>query len=237
LDNIIEAIKSAFLLWTIFSTMACFHLWFYNKNPKYYFFLLKIMSRWRDTNWHLNVSYELQKDDRFYEKFEHLLEELYGRGNYTRSFNLKNKKLYEFKNLTLIIEYDLDVSHTDKVEIDFHFNNVNVTYQGAMDMLNILNEFFNRLERTFTFDWKNYSLKIKFTSMHNPFYGLLIQRIGAEHVKHFECFFSFSALEARHSGNRNGRQNMISVYKDYISINDEEFDCVAQCAKKCLLMG
>ena len=214
------------------------HIILYTRSPKYYFFVLKIISRWKDTNWKISTAFTVGKSVDAYGIFESILCDRYGRDKYKKVFNLKNKKLYEFSNFALTMQYDLDTSQSDSVQVELLFNNINVTYTGAKDMLKELRILFNSFERRISCSHKNYNKNIKYSSMHNPFYGLLIQRLGPEHVDFFECIFSLSVLEKKQLNTKNdGNNYKISVYKDYISINEPDFDAIEDVAKKCLLMG
>lgn len=73
--------------------------------------------------------------------------------------------------------------------------------------------------------------------MRNPFYGLMIQRLGEEHVEHFECVFPLSLLLKKDTGEHSNEKYTLRVFKEYISINETDFNAVEDIAKKCLLMG
>lgn len=241
LKVLLEGVSSVISFVVVLASMG-FGIWglhnlLYAKNPRYYFFVLKCFSRWKDTNWKLSASYTVSKNIDFYTSLEDVILQCYGADGYKRGFNLKNKKLYEFGNIAAIVQYDLDVSQNDEVSIEIAFNNINVTYSGAQDMLKSLRIFFNTLEKKIQFLNKSYNLNIKFSSINNPFYGLLIQRLGAEHIGYFQCSFSLSALGKKQMGSTIEKDYSINVFKEYISINQNEFDDVEEIATKCLLLG
>jgi hypothetical protein len=209
----------------------------YTKSPKLYFWVSKITSKWKDTNWEINAGFTIPKSEDFFKKFEGQLTEIYGRGKYRRTFNLKNKKLYEFSDFAVTVQYDLDLSNDEYVDVEFLFNNINVTVNTAEKKLRELRRFFHQLERSYEVLNKWYNIKIKFTSLKNPFFGLMIQRMGEEHVEHFECSFPLSILSKKQLDDTSDfGEYKLTVYKDYISINDSNFDLVEEITKKCLLL-
>lgn len=241
LKVLFDHVSSIISFFVLISSM-CFGIWglhnhLYAKNPRYYFWVLKCISRWKDTNWKLSVSYVVDRQVNFYGILEEVILHCYGASGYKKGFNLKNKKLYEFGDVAAIVQYDLDVSQSEKVNVEIVFNNINVTYVGAQDMLKNLRKFFNALEKKISFFSKAYNLNIKFSSINNPFYGLLIQRLGAEHIEYFQCSFSLSVLGKKQLDDTVGKDYKINVFKEYISINQNEFDDVEEIAKKCLLLG
>lgn len=218
------------LLWGI-------HFFLYTKNPKYYFKVSKLTSKWKDTNWNINAGFTIPKSEEFYKVLETKLDQLYGKGRYRRPFNLKNKKLYEFGDFALTVQYDMDVSQNDDVAVEFIFNNINVTVNTAEKKLKELRILFHELEKSYNLVNQWYHINIKFNSLKNPFYGLMIQRLGEEHVEYFECLFPLSILSNKQmSDERESSQYKLRVFKEYITINDSSFDVVEEVAKKCLLL-
>ncbi|UOY92910.1 hypothetical protein MUG87_01830 [Ectobacillus sp. JY-23] len=211
------------------------HQYLYTKFPKYYFFIAKKFSKWRDTNWNITCMYTVKKDVEFFKDFEGVIKEEFNEIN--RPFNLKNKKLYGFGDFSVQVQYDLDFSQTDYVSVELIFANVNVTMDTANYKLRVLRTFFNRLEREIAFDKVTYNMNVKFTKMNNPFYGLMIQRLGEEHVNHFECVFPLSVLTRRDMNDPEAAKYQLRVFKEYISINEKNFDKIETIAKKVLLLG
>lgn len=219
-------------------SIGSLHIYFYSRSPKYYFKIAKLFSKWRDTNWKVTVMFKISKQVEFFKIFEGVLQERYGKGKYRKTFNLKNKKLYEFSNFTLTIQSDLDVSDEDDIiSTELLFSNVNVTYKNAEKMLKELRMLFHEIEKRVTIIDKNYNLNVKFNSMRNPFFGLMIQRLGEEHVDYFECVFPLSLLLNKDTDDYSKENYTLRVYKEYITINEADFDSVEDIAKKCLLMG
>lgn len=235
--TIITILKVVGFVLPLLLSIGGIHFFFYSRSPKYYFKVAKMFSKWRDTNWKISAVFTINRQVEFFKMFEGILQEQYGRGNYRRTFNLKNKKLYEFGNFTLTIQSDLDVSQGDNISVELLFSNVNVTYRNAERMLKELRILFHNVEKNMTILDKNYNLNVKFNSMRNPFYGLMIQRLGEEHVEYFECVFPLSLLLKKDIGERSSENYTLRVFKEYVTINETDFNTVEDIAKKCLLMG
>lgn len=235
LQFILKTVKILAYLIPIAMGIGGIHIFFYSRSPRYYFKVAKFFSKWRDTNWQLTATYNINRQIEFYSPFEMILKNRYG--TYRKTFNLKNKKLYEFGNFTLTVQYDLDISPSDTVPVELLFSNVNVTYKNAEKMLKDLRMLFNELEKQITIVDKRYNLNVKFNSIRNPFFGLMIQRLGEEHIHYFECVFPLSLLLNKNTDDCSKENYTLCVYKEYITINEADFDSVEDIAKKCLLMG
>lgn len=212
------------------------HFFFYSRSPKYYFKISKLTSKWKDTNWSINAGYTVPRDFNFYNQFEAVLFEIYGRGKVQRTFNLKNKKLYEFGDFTVTVQYDLDISQDEYVKVDLIFSNINVTVNTAGKKLKELRILFHEVERAITLRNKWYSMNIKFNSLKNPFFGLMIQRLGEEHISYFECVFPLTLLSNKQMDDEETRNYNLRVFKEYITINEYSFDILEDIANKCLLL-
>jgi hypothetical protein len=233
-ENIIKFIKIIIDIIPWVLSLTALHQFLYYKYPQYYFFFAKRISKWRDTKWKLTLQFQLNREVDFFRVFEQVLSELYP--NKRRLFNLRNKKQYEFGDFSLTVQYDLDVSKGETVSVDLFFGNMTVTLNTAKDKLQELRRLFNKLGQKIPIQDPNFNLKIFFTKVKNPFYGLMIQRLGEEHVKYFECQFPISVLSRKEFNQRDEKDLELVVYKDYISINNSEFDLIEEIANKCLLL-
>lgn len=234
IDNFL---KIAYFIISSTLSIGGIHFFLYTKSPKYYFKITRLISKWKDTNWNLVATYVISKEIDFFEVFEETLLQFYDKREIKKPFNLKNKKLYEFGNFTLTAQYNLDVSSTDYVKVELILSNLNVTVKAAEEILKDLRQMFNELEKKLVNIEKSYNLNIKFTQLKNPFFGLMIQRLGEEHVDYFECVFPISLLSKKEIGISKENNYYIRIYKEQITINEEIFDRVEEIAKLCLLMS
>lgn len=227
------------LLKIIFEVIPwCFGLWglhekIYTKSPKYFFFIKRLLNKFKDTNWKVSVIYLIDSQINFFGDFEKILKENFGQ--YRIRFATNNKKQYEFGEYSLIVQYNLENLDDKEVQVELLFNNMNVTYKNAKVRLQRLRILFNNVEKVFSLNKKNvqYSFDIKFSNLANPFYGVLIQRLGPEHIEYFECVLNPDVLTDRRIKNNDKK---ISVFKDSINICDSNFDNIEEIAKKCLLL-
>jgi hypothetical protein len=221
-----------FLPWLL--SLGGLHIYLYNKYPKYYFIIARLFSKWRDTNWKLSASFIVEKDKDFFLELESILRDIYG--NAQKKFNLKNKKQYEFGVFNLTVLYDMDISQSEHVTVDFEFATINVTLNTAKQKLKELRILFNRIEREMNIIDKSYSLNIFFNSIKNPFYGLMIQRLGEEHVSYFQCEFPISILSRKELADADQKDYMLTVFKNQITINEKEYDILEEISIKCLIL-
>ncbi|MFP3809546.1 hypothetical protein [Bacillus sp. SIMBA_005] len=209
----------------------------YNKYPKFYFFFVKRFKKWRDTKWKLTVSVSVQRDLDFFRILEEVINDVFGKRQ--RVFNLKNKKQYEFSDYTLTVQYNLDCSNEEYVTVELLFGTITATKSTAIDKLKNLRKLFNKLNSRIDFRDESYSMNIYFITMKNPFYGLMIQRLGPEHIQYFQCNFSIDQLERKMFKKRTQQTETnqeLTVFKDYISINHHNYDTIEDITKKCLLL-
>lgn len=232
--NIIKFLKIIIIVIPWLLSLTALHQFLYYKYPRYYFFFVKRWSKWRDTKWRLSLQFQLNREVDFFREFEQVLSDLYP--NKRRLFNLKNKKQYEFGEFVLTVQYDLDVSQGETVSVDLLFNTITVTLNTAKDKLKELRKLFNKLGQRIPMQDPNFNLKIYFIKVKNPFYGLMIQRLGEEHVKYFECQFPISIFSKKAFNKRDEQDLELVVYKDYVSINNSEFDIIEEVANKCLML-
>ncbi|MCY8631558.1 hypothetical protein MOD57_17485 [Bacillus spizizenii] len=182
-------------------------------------------------------SFDVRKDVDFFRSLEGVIDDIYKRKH--RVFNLKNKKQYEFSDYTLTVQYDLDCREGEYVTVDLLFGNITATKSTAVEKLRSLRRFFSTLSSRVDLKNENYSMKIYFITMKNPFFGLMIQRLGPEHIKYFHCSFPINTLSQKAFNQRVEQQEIdqeLTVYKDYISINHHNYDTIEDVTRKCLLL-
>lgn len=109
----------------------------------------------------------MHKSVDFFGAFEEVINEIYK--NKRKVFNLKNKKQYEFADFTLTVQYDLDCSQTEYVTVDLIFGTITATKSTAVDKLRNLRRFFSTLNSRIALSNENYSMRVYFTTMKNPF--------------------------------------------------------------------
>ncbi|MEI4799922.1 hypothetical protein WAZ07_01045 [Bacillus sp. FJAT-51639] len=210
------------------------HQWLYNKKPKYYFWFKRIFSKWRDTKWSIHANYKIPKDLEVYRFFEESVDEIFSKKD--RVVNLPNKKQYNFGDFSLLVLYNLDFSNTDLVTVDINLNPVNVTYTNADEKLSELRRLFITFERKINCSNPSYNMDIHFAKKTNPFYGLMIQRLGPENVDYFECKFNLSTLRGKETDQIIRNNKNLRVFKEKITINENSFDIIEEIAKDILLM-
>lgn len=230
-----KILKTIFYIIPWILSITSLHQFLYNKYPKYYFFIVKHFKKWRDTKWKLSASYRIKKSYDFFNQLESSIDNVYK--NKTRIFNLKNKKQYDFSDYNLTVQYDLDVSQTEYVTVELLFGNITATHNTSKKKLETLRKFFYDIEKNIEVIDTNYNLNIFFTGVKNPFYGLMIQRLGEKNVQYFECRFPITELTKENEfGSEDNSEMYLTVYKDLISINNSSFDTIEEIAKKCLVL-
>ncbi|WP_405173803.1 hypothetical protein [Paenibacillus sp. FSL H8-0260] len=210
------------------------HTWLYAKNPKYYFFFVRLLSKWRDTTWSINADYQIESIQGVYVKIETILKNKYHNERYKRTVNMANKKLYECGILNILIQDDFDTGDFSSHKIFIRIAQLNVTLNRAEEVLRELRELFNELERELKPIQHSYNMDVHFKLGKNPFYGLMVQRLGKANVSHFECVFPISALIPKNNGN-DRNQHYLRIFKEKLSINERSFDILEETAKRALL--
>lgn len=226
----LKVIKYAFM---ILPAVLGFHTWLYSKYPKYYFFVVRIFSKWRDTTWSITADYRIREIGDIYIKIERVLKDRF-KGGYRRSVNMTDKKLYECGIYNILIQDDFNAGEFSERKLYIRISQLNVTLKTAEDKLRELRELFNELQLVIFPEDKGYVFEVHFKSGNNPFFGLMVQRLGKENVAHFECFFPLNAIVK--SGNENDtNKQFLRVYKEKLCINESSFDIVERTAKRALL--
>ncbi|MDQ6419934.1 hypothetical protein RB620_10860 [Paenibacillus sp. LHD-117] len=231
MDLTIKIIKNVlFILPALFGT----HVWLYGKNPKYYFFVVRLFSKWRDTTWAVNVDFKLSTVDGAYIKVEDVFKELYINNRYKRVVNMKNKKVYECGLFNIIVQDDFDSGVLSENKLNIRIAQINVTTNTAEEKLRELREFFNKLSHALVPVSQSYHLDVQFENGKNPFYGLMVQRLGRDNVLHFECVFPISAIVPKNNGN-DRNPHYLRIFKEKLCINESSFDILEETAKRALL--
>jgi len=213
------------------------HHWAYNKFPKYYFMLLKIFSKFRDTKWSITTTLvvDIASVASVYSELEKILFQRYSDGHCKRKFNFNNKKMYECGSFIFTITDNSDMGN-QKVNIWVNIPQLNVTVNNATNYLRDIRELFHEIELQIKPEETYYNIDIFFPNTFNPFYGLMIQRLGSEKIEYFECRFPISALVKRNYELKNRDNNFLRVYKDKITINETSFDALEETALRALLL-
>ncbi|MEJ9209773.1 hypothetical protein, partial [Paenibacillus larvae] len=210
LDIILKSIK--YLVIYGVPILGGLHTFCYAKSPKYYFFIMRIFSKWRDTTWQVNAEYILEDIGDAYQKIESILKEKYKNDGYKRTVNMKDKKVYEFSIFNCLICDDFQSGDFSSKKIFVRISKLNVTLNTAEEKLRELREFFNSIERILKPKHSGYSFDIYFRNGKNPFFGLMVQRLGKENVSHFECVFPIGAIVSKNSGSDKSQHDM-RIYK------------------------
>ena len=231
IDFLIIAIK--WVPWLL--SLGGLHIFLYTKYPKYYFWIAKKTSKWRDTNWRLSAQYRMPYNEELFNSLHSLIKENFK--DVKIIFMNKNKMQIEFEEFSVTIQNNLIGSTEENVDVEIIFNQITSTYSTANKKLKTLRKFFKLIEMySIKPSYCNYSLRIKFSTMDNPFFGMLIQRLGKENVMNFECQFPISTFIRREVDPTENSDFYITSYKDYISINSDEFEDICDTAEICLLM-
>lgn len=210
------------------------HTWLYAKYPRYYFFFIRMLSKWRDTTWSINTDYKITEIDDTYQKIEAVLKRRYQNDRYKRTVNMKNKKLYECGIFNILVQDDFDTGEISSQKVFIRIAQLNVTLNTAEEKLQELRELFNELEKEIRPETIGYNLDVHFKRGKNPFFGLMVQRLGDTNVSHFECFFPISAVVPKNSAN-DRNQHFLRIYKEKLCINESSFDILEETAKRALL--
>ncbi|MEK4474369.1 hypothetical protein NSQ91_14225 [Paenibacillus sp. FSL R7-0048] len=230
-DIIVKVIKYMLILGpSIFST----HTWLYMKNPKYYFMVIRLLSKWRDTNWSINIKYELPDLNDSYRKIESTLRVRFGEQKYKREVNMVNKKLYKCDGFNMLIRDDFSDGDFSTNSLYISISELNVTLNTAEEKLRLFRELFNEIQRELSPTDAGYNLDVYFKNGKNPFYGLMVQRLGKEKVNYFECSFPIDAIVPK-VADRGDRSHLLRIFKEKLTINDNSFDILEETAKRALL--
>jgi len=192
----------------------------------------------RDTKWNLHASFyfpEAKKPDDIYRIIENKLYEAYP-SSYKKRVNMKNKKVIDFGHFSIMITDDSDVE-VNGFPVTFSFQQMNVTLYNAEKYLSELRSLFHTFEVQLSPIRTSYAMDIYYPTKQNPFFGLMIQRLGVDNVKQFECVFPINALfiEKNQSADNIDRE-VLRVFKEKISINHRSFDSLEKVALKALML-
>lgn len=235
MDQLIDVSKYIFKLLPWILSLGGLHHFLYTKYPKYYFWFARKFSKWRDTNWKLIIQYKMKYDAELFVKMHEVARENFR--DVQVVFKNKNKMQLEFDDFSVTIQNNLIDSPEEIVDVEFIFSQITSTYSTANKKMRTLRKFFRVVEMNIIKPVDtNYSMRIKFSTMDNPFFGMLIQRLGKENVLNFECQFPLSTFVRREVNPAEESDFLITTYKDYISINANDFEDLCLTTEICLLM-
>ncbi|GAB4075045.1 hypothetical protein GCM10028778_25480 [Barrientosiimonas marina] len=215
-------------------SIAGLHQILYTKSPKYYFTIMKFLSKRKDTKWETTVSFRISQSDDFFGVFQYILNQRFN--GFQRKFNLRNKKHYSFGNFACTVLYNIEFEETDQISVELLFDPLNVTLKNSEERLKELRHLFTDLEKGLQVYNKSYNMNIEFTSMNNPFYGLMIQRLGPEHIDYFECVFPISMMMKKQRNKDTQNNYKLRIFKDKITVTESNYDILEEIVLDSLLL-
>lgn len=169
-----------------FTTIYSVHSFLYQKSPKYYFFLKRFVSRWKDTKWELTAIYKTSLNaNSYYTQLARKLSK-YATENefkYQVIFRSENKQQFRIDDFVFTVQYNFDATDNRPIQIEYIFAPITATYNSALKKLTNVKFLLHSIETLMEKDEKNYSLSIFFTNVTNPFYGIMLSRIGVKKNK------------------------------------------------------
>lgn len=205
---------------------------YYNKF-KVYVFVSKLMSRWKDTDWDITITYVTPKTINPYKELEDGLKEFYCINKLNRLSNSSNNKIYTLNHFILQVMLDQEYSNENN-ELLIHIPKLKTTYKHANDILDEI----ERLSKLFAKELKVidevYNINIRFVNGKNPFLGFMLQRLGKDAINNFICELNYKVFTDKEDSM--SKKHKANVYKDYLSITQKDFADLNKIAKKILLL-
>lgn len=228
--------------WSLFQTVVtvasmtwAIVQWLYNNKVGFYLWWVKHFARWRDTIWDLSATYEVFRDaEDIIVKLEPALKQQFGLEALSRDMNSPTKRIYTVGPYVISAEDNRDtVEDPALTEVFVKVRRVNVTVAMARNRLTELEELFSNFEDAMGPTDVSYNIDVYFPKK-NPFYGLMIERIGEERVTDFLCGIDVAALDSGQDAQGKGRKAFVS--RDRVSITHRRFSTARQIAETFMLL-
>lgn len=235
INNIIDNLKDIYDLIDGYLAIALFawsilQFFYYNK-LKVYIFISKFFRKWRDTEWELTFSCNIDKNTDLFKKVEEVIKEMYKVKKIKKEMNLSNSKIYSLENFLFKVSYD-DFDKNVK-EIFIEIPKLKTTYSHAKELLDEIDTLFKKISTKLKSDEEVYTINIRFKNTKNPFLGFMIQRLGKESIKSFMCEIDVNNFMGNSSDFYNQKA---TIYKNYLNITQRSFVDLKEIASSLLLL-
>lgn len=214
------------LIWSIFQ-------YFYYNKFKVYIFVTKLFSKWRDTEWEVSFTFDINKEVKVFKDIEEVIKDMYKVKKIKKVMNLGNSKIYSLKNFLFKVTVN-DDTQTEYKEVFIEIPKLKTTYSHAKDLLNELELLSKRLGTKLKTQNEIYSINIRFKNGKNPFLGFMLQRLGKESIKHLMCELDTSKFMK--TGTADLYNQKASIYKDYLNVTQKNFADLKENVKILLLL-
>lgn len=167
-------------------------------------------------SWNMNIEFKGEFSHKTFSEIENVLA-----NHYIRIDNIlelsNQRKLYRVKNLNIEIIIDHD-------RISFDIQNLKVSYRDSNNIIeNEISSLFEKLQNKIRTEEINYNLIVNFQGQ-NPYYGLYINQLNAEHINYFNIHFKLD-------------KEKVTVSDHDLEINTTELSQLRMLTKKYLTLS
>jgi len=215
----------------IFFIWSIIQFFYYNK-LNVYIFVTKFFRKWRDTDWELTFTCNIDKDKDAFKDVENVIKEIYRVQTIRKEMNLSNSKIYSLNSFLLKVSCD-DFDNNNKREVFIEIPKLKTTYSHANELLDEIEILFKKISAIFRAEDEVYTINIRFKNGKNPFLGFMLQRLGQDSVNHFRCEINTNAF-MRNSTNLYNQK--ATIYKDYLNVTQKSFIDLKEISSSLLLL-
>lgn len=199
--------------WLLFSVQQTVN---YSEKAFIYWNKLKYFITNPSCSWNMDVMFKGPFTINTFEQIEDVLKKHPKRIDKIRTIS-DQRKMYQLEN------FNVEVSIIDS-GLNFELQNLKVSYRDSKQVINNdISHLFERLQNRLQISETNFNLTVDFQGT-NPYYGLYINRLNAEHINHFNIRFKLDddrviVSDRRIEVSTSDLTKMRSLTQDYLTFS------------------
>ncbi len=226
LNTIIDIIGFVSSIFGIISGLYFVYKYFYDRKIRFYLWVHKIFSGRREVHFKLSYSFNYT-DKNLFETFEEVAKSL----NYTKEINLKNQKMYNFDGVLIdILQGEIIDDGMDDRNVFVKVVNAGVTLRTAENIISMFGKLTLGLSQNLELEDQMYNFQMIYPENKNPFIGMKLKLMSGDNLLAFNAKINANKLVKGVGHN----SPQIDIYKEEVSVNDENYVDFSNIAKALL---
>lgn len=226
LNTISDIIGFVSSIFGIISGLYFVYKYFYDRKIRFYLWVHKIFSGRREVHFKLSYSFNCT-DKNLFETFEEVAKSL----NYTKEINLKNQKMYNFDGVLIdILQGEIIDDGMDDRNVFVKVVNAGVTLRTAENIISMFGKLTLGLSQNLELEDQMYNFQMIYPENKNPFVGMKLKLMSGDNLLAFNAKINANKLVKGVGHN----SPQIDIYKEEVSVNDENYVDFSNIAKALL---
>lgn len=224
-NNVIGFVSSVF---GIISGLYFIYKYFYDRKIGFYLWVHKIFSGRREVHFKLSYSFNYTNQNLF-EAFERAAK--LSKLNFTKEINMKNHKMYNFNGVLIdILQNEMIDDEMDDRNVFIKVVDAGVTLRTAENIISMFGKLTSYISEKLEVEDQVYNFQVIYPENKNPFVGMKLKLMSGDNLLAFNAKINANKLVKGIDHN----STKIDIYKENVSINDENYLDFSNIAKALL---